>query len=165
MFMSNTGDEIHDFDVRYEEGMRGEAFLDEYFSRTYEIREATRDEQRRGIDRFFIRREAQDSKVLAIEYKTDKVASSTGNVFIEIVSVDRHGKSGWAYKSEADYLMYYLPEEDLIYMYEMETIRELLPKWQASYPIKPAKNRDYNTLGIVVEQAEFEDNAYWVFHC
>jgi len=80
------------FDAQKARGDAGEAFLDQVFAADYEIRPATRAEQRRGIDRIFVHR--QTGRRLAVEYKTDYKAAHTGNAFVETVSVDAAGKAG-----------------------------------------------------------------------
>jgi len=88
------------FDAQKARGDAGESFLDQVFATGYEIRPATRAEQRRGIDRIFTRRKT--GWRLAVEYKIDYKAAHTGNAFVETVSVDTAGKAGWAYSSAAD---------------------------------------------------------------
>jgi len=95
------------FDTQKARGDAGESFLDQVFAADYEVRPATRAEQRRGIDRIFTHR--QTGRRLTVEYKTDYKAAHTGNAFVETVSVDTAGKAGWAYSSAADYLIYYVP--------------------------------------------------------
>ncbi len=148
---------IHDFRTQLANGQKGEAFLDSFFSRDYTIRPASYSEQRKGIDRYFTHKLTGGR--LAVEYKTDHKAFQTGNAFIETVSVDTAGKAGWAHTSQADLLMYYLPEGDLIYIMAMVKLREVLPRWVTYYPKRPAANKEYNTWGLCVPLAEFERHA------
>jgi hypothetical protein len=145
------------YDAQKTKGDAGESFLDQVFAADYEVRPATCAEQRRGIDRIFTRR--QTGQRLAIEYKTDYKAAHTGNAFVETVSVDTAGKAGWAYSSEADYLMYYIPADGLIYVLALETLRRELPRWVREYPLRAAQNEGYATHGVLVPLDEFERYA------
>jgi hypothetical protein len=121
------------------------------------LRPATRAEQRHGIDRIFTRR--QTGQRLAVEYKTDYKASETGNAFVETVSVDAAGKASWAYSSEADYLIYYVPGDGLIYVLALEILRRELPRWIEEYPLRAAQNEGYTTHGVLVPLHKFEEHA------
>ena len=145
------------FDAQKARGDAGEQFLDRWFAAKYEIRLATRQEQRRGIDRIFTRR--QTGKRFTVEYKTDYKAAQTGNAFVETVSVDTAGKAGWAYSSQADYLLYYIPGNDLIYVLALEVLRWELPRWVREYPLRAAQNEGYATHGVLVPLHEFEEHA------
>lgn len=147
----------HDFGDKLKEGQRAEAFLDRFFSRDYFIAPTTRAEQRQGIDRWFTRRTS--GARFAVEYKSDKAASRTGNAFVETTSVDTAGKAGWAFTSHADVLVYYLPDDELLYVLTMPKLRAVLPTWIAGYPKRPARNREYNTWGLCVPLCEFERHA------
>jgi hypothetical protein len=142
------------FDIQKARGDAGEQFLDRWFATEYDVRPATHEEQRRGIDRVFTHR--QTSKRLSVEYKTDYKATQTGNAFVETVSVDAAGKAGWAHSSEADYLIYYLPGDGLIYVLTLELVRRELPRWARQYPLRAAQNEGYATHGILVPLDEFD---------
>ena len=149
----------YDFTKQLERGEQGETRLDGLFAqREYLIRPATRDEQRRGIDRWMTN--ARTGKVTAVEYKTDDLASKTGNAFIETVSVDTANKPGWAYSSEAEFLIYYLPQDELIYIVPFERLRRRLPRWEQTYPKRSAQNEGYQTHGLLVPLCELEGIAY-----
>lgn len=150
---------VHEFDNKLKEGEEGEAFLDDYFrERGYDIRPASDAEQRQGIDRW-MKRAAPDSKWFPVEYKTDAVASRTGNAFVETVSVDTSGKRGWAYTSRSDWLIYYVPGDDIIYIIDFVALRLELPRWEHSYITRPAQNNGYRTYGVLVPLHEFEKLA------
>jgi hypothetical protein len=148
---------VYKFDEQQAKGRDGEQFLDHWFADWYEIRPATCEEQRQGIDRIFIRR--QTGKRLAIEYKTDYRAAQTGNAFVETVSVDTADKAGWAYSAEADYLLYYIPGDSLVYVMTLEILRRELPRWVREYPHRAAQNKGYATHGVLVPLHEFERHA------
>jgi len=145
------------FDAQKTRGDAGEVFLDQVFAAGYEVRPATRAEQRQGIDRIFTRRKTDQR--LAVEYKTDYKAAHTGNAFVETVSVDATGKAGWAYSSAADYLIYYVPGDEVIYVIALEVLRRELPCWVREYPLRAAQNEGYATHGVLVPLDEFEQHA------
>jgi hypothetical protein len=147
----------YNFDAQKARGDAGESFLDQVFATDYEVHPATRQEQRQGIDRIFTHRGT--GRRLAIEYKTDYKAARTGNAFVETISVDTAGKAGWAYSSEADYLIYYIPGDELIYVIALEVLRRELPRWVQAYPLRAAQNEGYATHGVLVPLDEFEAHA------
>jgi hypothetical protein len=153
---------VYDFDQQMQQGDEGASFLDAFFAgKGYAIRPATRDEQRRGVDRIFTNpKTGDDSKV---EYKTDRAAARTGNAFIETVSVDSAGKMGWALTSEADILVYYVPPDGLIYVVPFRALRWEMPRWLREYPPRRAQNHGYATHGIVVPLHELAHHAIRVY--
>ncbi len=131
--------------------------VDRFFAPRFIITEAHR--QREGIDRVFAPRDGKPS--FTVEYKTDFTGVRTHNMFVETVSVDREHKPGWAVSSQADWLLYYLPEpEDLIYAIRFTDLRANLDYWRGTCPERSIPNHgvagDYNTIGLLVPQAEFE---------
>lgn len=142
----------YSFRTQLANGAQGEARLDTWFGHWFTIRHATDAEQHRGIDRIFTR----DGHTYAVEYKTDSRASSTGNAFVETVSVDTTGKPGWAYSSEADVLCYYVPVSEVIYIIDMRKLRHHLPQWQRQYQARKIPNDGYYTHGLLVPLDEFE---------
>lgn len=145
---------MYNFDVQLAHGESGERFLDKFFSDKFEIHPATRHQQRQGIDRIF--KNKKTGKILKVEYKTDYLAHRTGNAFIETVSVDSKGKKGWIYTSQADYLIYYVVIDLLIYVITFEALRKLFPNWIKKYPSRKSPNKGYFTHGILVPLTEFE---------
>lgn len=145
---------MYEFKRQLNRGAEGERQLDEAFSRDYVIQEATVAEQRRGIDRIFVGK--RDDRRLKVEYKTDFVAHKTGNAFIETISVDTAGKRGWAYSSDADYLIYFIFEDLLVYIMPMTVVRERLALWLQRYRKKTVQNDGYQTHGVIVPLTEFE---------
>lgn len=150
------------FDVQKAKGAVGERFLDRWFAVEFEVRPATPQEQRQGIDRILTHR--QTGQRLAVEYKTDYKADRTGNAFIETISVDTAGKAGWAYKSQAAYLVYYIPGDGLIYVISLEVLRRELAGWVQAYPHRTAQNPEYATHGVLVPLDEFERHAEGVIN-
>lgn len=147
----------YNFQSQLEHGTAGEEFLDRYFAQWYDIQPVTPLEQQQGIDRVFTRR--TNGTICMVEYKTDQVAHRTGNAFIETVSVDSAGKLGWAHTSKADYLLYFVEKDLLIYVMRFAVLRQQLPGWVESYEEKTIPNQGYNTRGLLVPLREFERYA------
>lgn len=145
-----------DFAAQLSKGEAAERLIDSYFADRYAITLVDRAAQRSGRDRLFIDRETGEQ--LYVEYKTDWRAQSTGNVFVETVSVDVEKKAGWAYTCTADLLFYYLPGPgcELIYVLDPLDLRDQLERWLRMYPSRAVQNSGYKTHGLLVPQAEFE---------
>ena len=148
---------MYKFDEQLSKGQAAEKKLDSLFSDTYVIQEAEMKDQRRGIDRFFVSRKLNTA--LSVEYKTDWRAAKTGNAFVETVSVDTQNKPGWAKSSQADYLVYYVPDDELVYVMKMKKMREHLNEWMSRYPERKIPNQGYSTIGVLVPLKEFEKHA------
>lgn len=140
-------------------GEKGEAVLDGFFAQVYDITPATDAEQRKGIDRHFVNRATQTR--MTVEYKTDAVANRTKRAFIETISVDARGRSGWAYTSSADWLIYFVPGAEIVYIIRFTDLRRCLPAWAFTYPVREALNDGYKTFGLIVPLRELEDIAAW----
>lgn len=151
----------YDFTTQLRKGEAAERRLDEHFSTWFTITPASRDEQRRGIDRWFVGRTT--GQRFAVEYKTDWKAARTGNAFVETISVSGV-KPGWAFTSQARWLIYYAPGDggEQVYMVRMEALRERLRRWMGRWPEKVVLNDGYETRGVIVPLAEFERVAFQV---
>jgi len=146
---------VYDFTTQLNQGADGEAKLDAYFAQWYTIRHATRSEQRRGIDRIFVR----PGGMFKVEYKADRKAGETGNAFVETISVDTANKRGWAYTSQADYLLYYVPGPETVYVIRFAKLRLQMAFWVQQHPARKIPNRGYHTHGLLVPLDEFEHIA------
>lgn len=153
----NEASRFHSFDTKLRQGQVVERELDEYFRERYAIRKASYAEQHAGIDRVFT--DAGTEERHTVEYKADWRAHDTGNVFIETVSVDSKDVRGWAYTSQAEWLVYALPQSRRYLLVLMSEMRAKLPCW-AKYPKGSAKNKSYMTHGILVPLAEFAELAH-----
>lgn len=144
-------------------GEAWEAHLDAFFGGQFpvEIRPASMEEQRKGIDRLFVSK--RTGAIDAVEYKADRLAGKTGNAFIETVSVDATGKPGWAVASQARYLVYLVTEPETIYFIAMRRVRAALPRWRAQYAEARAQNDGYQTVGLLVPLHELERIAMTVW--
>ena len=154
---------IYDFNTQLQQGQQAERSLDLILEITFQIQPANREQQRRGIDRLLTHRET--GQRWRAEYKADHQAHTTGNAFVETISVDRDLKLGWAITSEADLLFYFIPESGLIYILSFSTLREQLPRWLRRYPCRSIPNQGYGTHGILVPLYEFETLARDVVSC
>lgn len=151
----------YDFHEQLAIGKQAEAYLDSYFGRTYDIVEATPDEQKKDIDRWFTNRKTGHR--FPVEYKADSIAGHTGNAFVEVESSRERRTLGWAYISEAEYLIYYVTDPETIYVLRFEDLRRRLPFWKLTYRSQPVTNINpsYTTVGLLVALEEFERCAIW----
>ena len=144
----------YNFDDQLAKGQYGEEHLDKYFaSRGNIIVRATTEQERNGIDRAFT---TSTGETITVEYKTDSKTFHTGNAFIETISVDRPPERialGWAVKSQADFLYYYVPERSEVCIVRMGRIRALLPQWITQFPLRGVYNPTWMTWGLLVPYA------------
>jgi hypothetical protein len=140
------------FKDKLDEGMGFELELDKIFSHEFDIKSVDISKQRLGIDRYFTRK--SNGASFTVEYKSDSTAASTGNVFIEIVSVDTTNRPGWAKSSQADILIYYIPPAQKIIITRMEVVKKSVPIWENTYKQQPVPNEGYKTIGILVPIGE-----------
>jgi len=142
------------FDVQMAKGQRGEAVLDAYFARWFDITPATRWQQRRGIDRVFVGR--LHGQRITMEYKVDSTAGRTGNAFVEVQVGDR---CGWAVTCHADLLTYYVPGCRRGYIVRPAGIRAKLDDWREVYETRTIANSHYDAIGILVPLDELASIA------
>ena len=144
----------YDMGQQLAKGEAAEDHLDHHFSDRFTITLATREQQRVGIDRLF--EKPTTGKTYTIEYKTDWTAGRTGNAFIETVSVDTMNVMGWVYTAQAEWLIYYIPGRQTIYIVRFSALREVIDAWIQQYgPEKAIPNEGYFTRGIIVPLEEF----------
>ena len=150
---------MYQFQEQLHEGNEGEHRLDAFFAHWYAITPATMHQQRIGIDRVFTC--YYFGQQFAVEYKTDKRASHTGNAFVETVSVSTTHKRGWAYTSQAEYLVYYVPGLNVVYIIPFAGLRTKLSHWLNRYATRAIPNAGYVTEGVLVPLAELNRIATW----
>ncbi|HMM41915.1 MAG TPA: hypothetical protein PKA95_08445 [Thermomicrobiales bacterium] len=143
---------FYDFARQFKHGQRGEEVLDAFFGARYNILPATAADERRGIDRYFT---DVTGRQLTVQYKTDTTAATTGNVFVEVVSVDTHGKPGWVFSCRADWLVYYVPGWRTAFAVIPDNLRAALPKWYETCTLRPVRNKSYHTIGLLVPRLVF----------
>lgn len=137
---------VHRFDRSMDIEARHAPRLDHWLSEHYDLRVATDDEQRAGVDRI-----ATDDfgARTTLDYKCDERAHITGNLFIETVSNSRTRRPGWALTSSADWLVYFAVP-DLVWMFLMRHIRSAMPTWRRCCHERAAANAGYSTFGLCV---------------
>lgn len=140
----------YSFVEQLEMGEAGEQILDEYFSKWYDIKPATPQEQRqKKIDRWFRHKDSPNPNSTPIEYKTDDKTDRTGNLFIETWSNEGKRVPGWVYSTWADVVIYFaLP--DTLYIMKTMWLRSRVSEWQGTYGTRSVKNKGYRTIGIPV---------------
>lgn len=148
------------FDKQFKKGEKGENKLDKLFQERFHIYSVPIELQKKGLDRLFIRKD--DIKVFKIEYKTDFLSSHTGNAFIETCSIFRNRvckTKGWAYTSHADYIIYYIVGDEIVYIVPTDVIKDNVNIWKDKFGEKSARNRDYVTKGVPLPLTIFEKMA------
>lgn len=98
---------------------------------TGQIRKATRQEERKGID-FIVSGNKQ--KQITIQVKCDNVAAQTGNIFLELVDVwindsrykdiiKDHRQPGWVVTCKADWIFYAVPLLNRVWIMRPDDVR------------------------------------------
>lgn len=153
---------VYSFAPQFKQGQYYERLLDQKFSDRFVITPATRNEERRGIDRRY--QDCKTRRRFTVQYKGDKTAARTHNAFVETVSVDTLGIPGWVYTTQAQYLFYYIPGPENLYILTFAKLRGQLARWIALYPQRSVPNNGFNntryqTVGVLVPLVEFERHA------
>lgn len=148
---------MYDFNTQLDYGEKQEDELYQYFDQDYIVTKTNLIEQKKGIDAYLENKFT--GKKVSVEIKSDKAASSTGNAFIETVSVDTKKTPGWAYTSQAEYLIYHLPLDKLFYIIKFTWIRKKLDFWRKNCRTRTIPNRGYNTVGLLLPLYFFEQEA------
>jgi len=144
---------MYTFNDKVKDGIRGAKELDLFYSKWFKIESVDLQIDKLGIDRIFVER--VNNFRWTVEYKTDLLASSTKNAFIETISVDTTNTPGWAYTACAQLLLYYLPSDKKVIRLTMYAIKHLVDEWKGLYPTKPSPNegkekKGYRTFGVCV---------------
>jgi len=150
---------IANFEQDLKRGERFEEKIDEYFvgEFAFNIRRVNMTGQRSGIDRTWTNPEGITK---TIEYKADTKAAETGNVFIEIVSNDRTGKAGWAFTSQADFLVYLVVGMGTLYFCEMAAVKKHAEgKWQRYRRVFCKNVGKYSSEGLLVPLDVFQKDT------
>lgn len=153
----------YDMQIQAWHGGQGETTLDKYFSKFYDIEPVSVELQKMGIDRIFVEKGTNIRH--SVEYKTDKKAAKTGNLFIESISNDTNGKLGWTVTFLAQVLIIYVPGLQLAFEISASPIKKKLAEWMGKYEVKQIPNPGYYTHGIPVPVAEITkicDEIHWI---
>lgn len=138
----------YDFQEQKGVGDAGESILDTFFiSLGCQVEEVDLKSQRRGIDRIVTK---PDGETMRLEYKTDALTAKTGNVFVETISSTKSGALGWALKTQADYVIYFVPDWRKALVISPQILRDKIPEWVFEYRQKPVKNVGYFSFGIPI---------------
>ena len=153
--------------IQYANGKAVESFLDDFFrARGFHIEALTPDEERR--EKLGDRRFSKDGRTMNVEYKSGIQTYTTGNVFIETISVDTTGEPGWVFTCRADYIMYAALLNKKILVFIPARLRECVPALSQMFrTVHTCKNQNdgYNTHGIIVPLAYTEKHlATQVLH-
>jgi hypothetical protein len=159
------GQRVYGFDEQFAIGKRGEAALDAFLSgrlgaRVLDVRQL----ERAGVDRVYTMGGANH---MLVEYKTDMIAAETGNAFIELVSVNKDGRQGWAYTCKSDALIYFCADKTgggRAFWLTPARIHAELPSWLVRYPRRTVHNANYEGQGLLVPLAEIERIAVLVYN-
>lgn len=137
-----------DFKTQQQIGQQGELFLDQWLSPSYQIKDVSQEKvyQRSGIDRLVTR---NDGSVLTVEYKVDKVARRTRNLFFETMSNDQNEVPGWGWSSKADYWIFLIPEQEIL-VFKPARLRALAWTLHQSLQRRTVKNQGYCTVGYPI---------------
>lgn len=139
---------IHDFKTSLTFGKKAEVELDKIFSTWYQIEEVSlEDEKKLGIDRIFTRK---DGTKVTVEYKADRWAINTSNIYIEL---EVSGKPGWTKKTVADIVVYAIVDKfnhiDSALILTQDYIKAMLPVWE-QLPKKRIQNTNFYGIGVLV---------------
>jgi len=138
---------VHEFDASRAIERKWAPVLDRVLRENYtNLEVATLADEWRGFDRFVVDDAGQR---VGLEYKFDERWQQTGNAFIEIVSNSETGRLGWLHTCQARWLLYFLTPTTVL-VFRMDRLRCVGRQWQQAYPVRPAINAGYCTLGICV---------------
>lgn len=141
---------MYRFGTQKHKGAAVEQLLDAWFGQICTVRLATPAQQMAGIDRLF----SFNGKQVTVEYKADWTAGTTGNAFIEVKCGER---PGWALKSEANVILYYVPQARIAYLLAPDQLRSWLTTRWLGYPRRIVHNPTYIATGILVPLSELTD--------
>ena len=148
------------FATQNQVGKSGESFLDQWLRSAYQINDVSNDpkHQRSGIDRILTK---ADGTTLTVEYKVDAAAKRTGNIFFETVSNDVRNIPGWGWSSQADYIIFLIPEQEII-VFEPARLRGLVWEKKDQLRSKSIPNEGYKTIGYPLSIMEAKTIAFYV---
>ncbi len=134
---------MYDFKEQLKIGEVGERTLDAHFSKFYKIQAVPMELQLLGVDRIFFNPKGSR---FTVEYKTDLIATTTRNFFLE---TQVNGKSGWLWSSVAQLVIYYVPP--MAYILSLVSLRQdVQMEVIKGTPSKPVENDGYTAEGLLV---------------
>jgi hypothetical protein len=149
-----------------QKGRIGEAAVLEWLRKSQSAREIIdmrefRISQRLDVDCGI---ETLDGALVLAEIKTDYNLGKTSNFLFELfrinhfVEADKVFYLGWAFRSPAKYLLYYSPNENVVYCFTFKSIREIIGKYISK--TKPQINitptdEQKTTFNILIPQSCF----------
>lgn len=88
-----------------------------------------------------------------VEIKQDGKAAYTGNLFLEIVSVNVAGVAGWMETTNAAYVVTTIPALKKILIFRTDVLRDSIDDLKSKFKVLPTRkelNKGYSSLGIIV---------------
>lgn len=97
---------------------------------------------------------------ISIEIKNDSWLSKTGNLFLETITDIENKKEGWFAYSAADLLYYIDDNNELLFIYKMEELRNYISQQSAAYIKRHTKqchlDKNKTSEGICVPAKDIE---------
>lgn len=158
------GSAAYGFDDQFDLGCFGEDRLSEFRHEHYTLTKSTLEMEKHGIDFIFANR--LTGKSWTIELKTDFKAFESENAFVETISVDNatQHRAGWVYTSEAQILLYFIPQSGSLYILDLARLREKMPEFARRFQTVSTSTRRhstyYRTHGILVPLTELAKLAH-----
>lgn len=122
---------VHRFRDSAARGEAGVSLVKKYLDTHKQVeryRDASQDEQWQGLD---IVAYLSDGRRSTIEVKTDEASERTGRLAFETWSNRESGRLGWAWTSQADWLVIVMPWDGSALWYNMAVLREAMPDIEA----------------------------------
>lgn len=147
---------IHKFDdeLLYSLDLEESKYLDSVYKQIFPGLEdirfiETRAEQRKGMDK---RLHFENGATITFEEKKRRVAY--GDILLEIWSVWEKRIEGWLYTSHADYISYFIPSSQKLYILPLLLLRKAWARnqeqWTDQYRELRAKNEGYTTISRAI---------------
>ncbi|XWK90044.1 MAG: hypothetical protein U7127_08355 [Phormidium sp.] len=151
----------YDFTTQKKVGKEGEAKIDLWLKfHGYDIQDVSEipEYQKAGIDRLLIR---PDGEIAKAEFKTDRIAKNSEQLFFETVSVVHRNILGWGWTSQADLWIFLIPGQELLFI-EPGKLRSLVAEKLAILEKKSVQNKGYSSEGFLVPLEEVRKIALHV---
>lgn len=147
---------VHEFDenLLYSVEPEESEYLDSVYKQIFpELKDIefikTRGGQREGIDK---RLYFKNGAIITLEEKKRRV--DYGDILLEMWSVRERQILGWLYTSHADYISYFIPSSQKLYILPLLLIRKAWVRnkeqWTNQYRELRAKNQDYTTISRAI---------------